>query len=192
MNEFRAESNELSYVLEVMPEANVLFEKYYTQYCIDNNIDLSRLREKHATRVSEIFSSESAVMELMKEEMRKNQFDSKHIFRQIARKFHPDTIPLDDPRQEEYNRIFQNASSAINNAKWGELFEIVEDHNLTIDNYENAIECLKVQIGKLREQIKMKKQTYGWLLYEAETEEQKNNIVKNFLEHFYIDCTDLS
>jgi len=192
MNEYKAESNELRYVIEVLPEANKFFENYYIEYCDKNNINLSRLKEKHADRVAEIFSSESSVIELMKKEMRKEQFDSKSIFRQIAKNFHPDTIPLGDPRQEEYNRIFQDATSAINEAMWGELFEIVEDHDLVIDDYENAIECLKIHIGKIKEQIKMKKDTYAWILYESESEEQKHNIVKKFLEHFYADYTDLS
>ena len=190
MNEYRAESYELKYVEEVLKDANADFEEYYQQFCIKKRVQLGALKKKHANRLQQIFASPPALRNSVEKKLQQQEYDSKNLFRQIARKFHPDTIPLDDPRQDDYAEVFKKAANAIQEAKWGELFDIAETHNLDLDEYDTVIKSLKADIQRVQSQIKKKKGTYAWLLYECETDQEKDEIIKRFLNHIYVDYQD--
>ena len=42
--------------------------------------------------------------------------------KQIAKKFHPDLLAADDPRNYEYQEVFKKAVNSIKNKEWGDLF----------------------------------------------------------------------
>ena len=61
----------MKYMEEVLREANTDFEIYYRQYCEENDIDLTDLNTKHATRVKGIFSNHTGITRAI-ESKRKN------------------------------------------------------------------------------------------------------------------------
>ena len=192
MNEYRSESYELEYVEEVLRDANSDFEVYLQSFIKKKQIKIGALKKKHATRLEQIFSTSPALTKSIKNLQRQGEYDSKNLFRQIARKFHPDTLGLDDPRQEEYAEIFKKAANAIQEAKWGDLFDVAEQYNLDLDDYDEVISSLKIDIKRIKAEVKKKKETYAWMLYECGNNQDKDEIIKRFLNHIYVDYYDIT
>jgi hypothetical protein len=190
LNEYRSLFYELEFTKEVMSDALKEFNEFYQNFLDRKKVKLDRLNQKHSTRVSQIFSSMPAVQLAAIKEERKKEFDSKKIFRQIAKSFHPDTLAADDPRQQEYQSIFQRANNAIDEAEWGTLFDIVDKHDLNLEDYDTAIECLHLDITRTQKKIDEKKTTYAWLFYECEDCVAKEILMKQYLNHIYIDYKD--
>jgi len=186
MNEYRSLFYELKYIEEVLRDGNPDFEIYYRQYCEENDIDVAALNAKHATRVKEIFSNHKGITKAVEIKMRQGEFDSKNLFRQIARRFHPDTLASDDPRKEEYEEVFKKASGAIDECRWGELFDVADQYDLDLEDYDEINKSLKLDIQRIKKEIQLKKDSYAWLLGDCEEDINcKNNVVKRFLKHLF-------
>lgn len=192
LNEYRSLCSEWELTQEIMRESLKEFDQYLNDYIKKEEVDISGLKLKHSKRVEKIFDSKPTVQQAALVEHKKKLYDAKKIFRKIAKMFHPDTIALDDPRQEEYESIFQTASNAINEGKWGELFNIVDKYDLDFDDYDSAIECLKSDIDYLTQKIEQKKSTYAWLFYECENDDSKEKLMHEYLNYVYIDYRDIS
>ena len=127
LNEFRSLKYELEYIEDVCREGNEEFESYHREYCKENEIDISTLNKIHRSRVEKIFGiNKKSIKKAMDLKEIKKEFDSKDIFRQIARKIHPDKIGNDDPKKKEYEEDFKKVASAIDEGRWGDLFNIAE------------------------------------------------------------------
>ena len=187
MNEYRSLFYELEYINDILKEANVEFEFYKNKFCSKKQVNVGQLNQKHSKRVKKIFSPAPAVVKEIIKKEKQSRYDAKKLFRQIARKFHPDTLPLNDARAEEYEDIFKSASAAIDEGNWGQLFDIADQHGLDLEDYDSINNSLKEEIFIIRKQINNKKTTYAWLLYHCESDEQKDKLIKQFLNHIYVD-----
>ena len=187
LNEFRSLDYELKYVREILREGHLEFELYYRKWCEDNEIDLAALNKKNEKEVKASFqktnSTQIKQMAERKEEASKKDFKS--LYKAIARKLHPDTLKNDDPRKFEYSEAFKKATDAKSNGKWGQLFDVVDKYDIYLGEYDDAIECLRGDIKRVEKEIKQEKASYSWALYEAETEQQKAQVVKNFLRQLF-------
>lgn len=186
LNEYRYLSKELRYIDEILVEASKEFEIYHREYCKENNIDLANLNKVHSKEVKKILSNNGAILKSLKTKEYQKEYDSKDIFRTIARKFHPDVLTADDPNKSEYEDVFKRASAAIDEGNWGELFDIVDEYDLDLKDYESAIASLKKDIKRTQEKIQSKKDMYSYLLYECEDDKNcKDNLIKRFLKHLF-------
>jgi len=186
LNEYRSLLSEFKYVEEVFVEANKEFEIYLGEYCNKNGIGLPELNKKHSKKVKEIFSDSSALSLSIKKKQRQEEFDSKDLFRQIARKFHPDALETDNPNKDEYEEVFKRASAAIDNAEWGKLFDIADNYNLNLKKYDDINKCLKIALTRIKQNIRVKKDSYAYVLYECEDNANcKENVIKRFLKHLF-------
>jgi hypothetical protein len=187
LNEFRSLDYELKYVKEILREGHLEFEMYYRKWCEDNGVDLAALNKKNEKKIEASFqktnSTQIKQMVERKEEATKKDFKS--LYKAIARKLHPDTLKNDDPRKFEYSEAFKKATDAKSNGKWGQLFDVVDKYDIYLGEYDDAIECLKGDIKRVEKEIKQEKASYSWALYEAETEQQKAQVVKNFLRQLF-------
>lgn len=190
MNEYRAQFYELEYVKEVLKEAHTEFNEYYAKFCAKKKVQLSKLNQKHESRVKQLFTPQPGLSKKIVKQVKENEYDAKKLFRQIAKKFHPDTLALDDPRVHEFEEVFKKATSAIDNCQWGELFNIADTYNLQFDDYESVNSSLVKDIQRIKKDISGKKDTYAWLLYHCETDAAKDEIIKRFLNHVYVDYRD--
>ena len=186
LNEYRALAQELKYLNEVLVEANKDFEIYHKEYCVQKDIDLAKLNLKHSEKVKEVFTNNTSLSKSVDKHSRQQEYDSKDLFRQIARKFHPDTLGFDDPNRDEYESVFKIASSAIDNGDWGKLFDIVDRYDLDLKEYDSVNECLRVDIKRTSLAVQNKKDSYAYLLYECEDNVNcKENVIKRFLKHLF-------
>ena len=186
LNEYRSLTYELEYVEFVSRTGNEEFEVYYRKYCSERDIDLAELNKNNSTKVDNIFNkSSTAIKKAVEEKMRKEEYDPKKIFRQIAKKFHPDLIG-NDPRRTEYEEAFKNASNAIDTGCYGKLFDIAEKYDFDLDEYDKINAALKKDIDRIKKEVEAKKSTYGFLLQECEENKDcMDNVVKRFLKHLF-------
>jgi len=186
LNEYRSLSYELKYMDAVLLDGNPEFEVYYRHYCEEEGIDIQQLNKKNATRVNQLFSTQTGIAKAIETKQRQGEFDSKSLFRQVARKCHPDLLQLDDPRKEEYEETFKKASAAVDNASWGDLFDIADKYDLDLHEFDEINKVLKLDIQRIKKQVQTKKDSYAWLLYECEDDKNcKDNVVKRFLKHLF-------
>jgi hypothetical protein len=189
LNLYRSDFYELEYINRVISETNPKFEEYKNRFINRKRVRIQGLNEKHKDRVRQIFTPSPAVVAAAKQR-KETPYDSKKLFRQIARKFHPDKLSSDDPNLEEYEGVFKAARNAIDNNSWAELFDIAEKYDLELENYETINALLGKEIALIKKEINNKKATYGWLFHLCEKDEDKDKLMKRFLNHIYIDYTD--
>ena len=192
LNEYRSVDYELKYVKALLKEVHIEFEIYYRTWCVENDIDLQKLNQKNQRKVDIIFLENKAhdlrqeiMLSSFKDEQIASGSNLKYIYKAIARKLHPDLLRQDDPRLEEYEEDFKKASNANQKGSWGELFDVVDRHKIELKDYKEAIECLKFDIKRLKADLKKEKGSYSWLYSNAESEEQRVEIVKRFLRHLF-------
>ena len=82
--------SELEYVQEILKEWNIKFEDYHRLYCREKNIDLRKLNKENSQRVKQIMPS--PVIKKMTRKNERNQQNNalKKIYKQLAKKIHPD------------------------------------------------------------------------------------------------------
>ena len=191
LSEYRSLSYELKYVKEVLEEGHIEFEIYYRQWCASNGVDLEKLNERNQRRVDTVFIEEKS--HKMREELALQEFkeetseerDLNYLHKALAKKLHPDKLAADDPRKEEYEEAFKKAMGAKETGHWGELFDIIDKYSIHLRKYKDAIECLEFDIKRISKELGKEKSTYSWVLCQAETEEQKEEVVKQFLRHLF-------
>tara|TARA_R110001583_G_scaffold1683_3_gene13042 strand:+ start:3132 stop:3728 length:597 start_codon:yes stop_codon:yes gene_type:complete len=185
LNKYRSLAYEEEHADLILAEWGLEFEVYYRRYCAEKDIDINKLNKIHSKKVEEVFSS-TAITPKTTSENFEEEFDSKTIFRQIAKKFHPDTLSADDDRRDEYEAAFKKATSAIQSGSWGELFDVADKYNLDLTEYEAINDSIRMDIERIQKRINKKKETYSWLLYQCEDDVGcKDNIVKKFLKHLF-------
>ena len=188
LNEFRSKNYELEYVIEVLRDAHLDFEVYYRKWCGENNVDLNKLNEENKRKVDMVFIENKTTKlraRLINQEMEDKKEDFKKLYKMIAKKLHPDKLKVDDPRKMEYEEAFKKASNANSSGKWGEMFDVVDKYDIYLGEYGDAIECLKLDIKRVEEELKKEKSSYSWALHVAETDVDKAQVVKNFLRQLF-------
>ena len=179
--------SELSYQEEVLNIAHHDFELWYRQWCEKNNIDLTSLNQKHKSRVSKIISQpifpdlefdEAGILVLNKEEKKEEKQKFQKLFKQVAKATHPD-------KHEGTTLDFKAASSAFENGDWAMLLQIAEEYKIIPEDLEEVLPLMKEEAKRLRETIEHNKSTYSWKLNECETEQCKENLVKQFLKQLF-------
>ena len=186
LNEYRSHFYELEYINLIIRETNIEFEEYKNGYINKKKIKILDLNQKHQERIKKIFTPSPIIKEIAKER-KETPYDSKKLFRQIARKFHPDTMASDDPLLDEYEGVFKSAMNAIDNNSWAELFDIAEKYNLELEDYETINDLLVKETVLIEKEIGNKKTTYAWLFYNCERDEDKDKLMKQFMKHIYIE-----
>ncbi len=192
LNEYRSMDYELKYVRDVLEEIHLEYELFYIEWCAENDIDLKQLKERNQRKVDMIFMEEKSheikqglMLASFKEEKEDSGADMKHVYKSIARKLHPDLLDANDPRLEEYEADFKKATSAHAEGRWGELFDVVDKHGIKLKEYKDAIECLRFDIKRIKADLEKEKSSYSWHYFEAESDEQREVVVRRFLRHLF-------
>ena len=183
--------SELEYQEEVLKTAHGDFERYYSQYCGERNIDLVELNNKNAKKVKNILEVTEASKEALIHKPKKEKpnptkaFDQ--IYRSIAKTLHPDKLPDNLPIEEaiEKEEKFKEAASAMDKEDWGKLLEVADWLNIKPRTFEGIEEQIKLEIEKLKKLIENNKKMYSWAFVECETDEQRNRVVEQFLFHLF-------
>ena len=178
--------SELSYQEEILAVAHQDFEIWHKNWCKENNVNLEQLNQKHETRVSKILSqpnfpdlknSEAGLVVLTKEKKEEKKKFQK-LFKQIAKVTHPD-------KHEGTMLDFKAASSAFETGDWSMLLQVAESYGIIPDDLEELLPMMRQKAKELKDSIEKNKTMYSWKFQECETEQCKENLVKQFLKHLF-------
>ena len=139
------------------------------------------LEEKHPSEYKNMFSTPEVKNTSEDEEPQqseKKNGDLKKLYRKIASKTHPDKS--DDKKYEE---VFADAAKAYRENDLGKILEIAGSLNLELlELSEDSINLLEKNIQTLSTNLNNMKQTVAWLWHNAQTAEEKNNLINAILQ----------
>jgi hypothetical protein len=107
------------------------------------------------------------------------------LFKSIALKIHPDKA-ADEFTRVRYEKLFKEAKDALDNFRYFKLIELAEEFDIELPkNYNEQIRWMKKENKKILGDIEKYKMTYNYLFSEAESDEDKSNIIKNFIKQLF-------
>ena len=215
LNEYKfvSEENEFikSLVLATAPE----FQEHYERFLKERNVDLSELNQENKEKIKEAYGIEEGECDghvpiveagatdlvissrpvqktegaqMTEDEIVIHNSFSK-LFKNIAVKIHPDKI---DPLKHDYSqrrkmeKDFIRANSALKDREYFVLIEIAEELKITLPkNYIQQIRWMKKEIKLLKEAIAHQKTTYNYSFSEAESDEQRDEIIRKFVQQLF-------
>ena len=170
--------SELEYVQEVLSEWHFIFEEYHRNYCKRKQIDLDQLNKESSKKIDQLIPArivkETGVVVY---ENQKDKSVFKKLYKQIARRLHPD-LGGDE-------KDFQEATTAMQEKNFEKILDICDKHDILIKVDKEILKLLEQQISDTKEQIKKEKSTYSWSLYSCANDKCKDNVVKKFLKHLF-------
>ena len=171
--------SELEYVEEVLKEWHFIFEEYHREYCKENDIDLQELNKQSSKKVDQLIpkpvKKDNGVI-LYENKKDKGVFNK--IYKQIARKLHPD-IGGDE-------EAFKRATTAMQEKNLEKLLDICDQHVILLEIDKEMLKLLEKQISETKMKINKEKSTYSWSLFSCEDNEKcKHNVIKKFLKHLF-------
>jgi len=106
------------------------------------------------------------------------------LFKKLALKLHPDRINKFLPEDEKEIRAkeFKEANEAFDKGRYFFLLDIADKYRVsTPRNYEQQTRWMKRETEKIQGIISQKKNTYSYGFAEAETEEEKELLIRKFI-----------
>ena len=186
LNEYKSHKFELEMVREILKDAHIEFEVFYRRWCSENDIDLRELGKKNEKKVQVMFEKQEKGLAVIEKDKKKKTDKYKKIYREVAKKIHPDKLDTSDPRFWEYTNAFKDVSRAMDKQKWGDLFEVVDKYDIWITEYEEACEDIENSIREIKILIENEKKSYSWALYNCQDDNAcKEKVVKNFLGQLF-------
>ena len=185
LNHYRSLEKELKNIREIMRDLHYQFEDDYRAYCNKYSIDTKKLNKDNSDKVSKIFQ-EKSVVPRVREKLASQERDHTQLYKDIARKIHPDKIGSDNPKYSEYEEDFKKANNASNFGLWGDLFDIADKYNIDVRDYDSVIESLQIDIKRIKKEIASEKSTYSWKLFNCDGDHKcRENVIRNFLKQVF-------
>ena len=110
------------------------------------------------------------------------------LFKKIALLIHPDKIDKNLPDDEIKSRIsmFTKAKEALEDKKYYVLLDVAESFKITTPkNYDLQTRWMKREAQSVSLQIDGVKNTYNYTFGVAETEKEKENLIRKFLQQLF-------
>ena len=184
--------SELEYQELMLKDAHYEFEEYYLRYCAENNIDLQSLKQDNEQKVDEIFvqvtnTKNELIHKPLQEEKRSKTKAFNLIYKEIAKKLHPDKLSIFLPEDEikEKENMFKTAAGAMGSADWGKLLEVADKLDIKPNKFDGIAEEIDLEIEKINKIVAHNNNTYSWHWVNCEDEECKERVVLNFLHQLF-------
>jgi len=193
LSELKFKNEELEILEESMHEIHMEFEQYYVDFLKRNELSKEEL-EQSKTPQFEQFKKEMAapmpetdetgivVVEQMSDEDKEAKAVFAKLYKEIVKKCHPDRLSTDN--MDYFNKMnthFKAATWGYNNAKWSIVIKVAEELGIKPANYKKMNSHLKREVKELDKKLNHYKKSFGYMLYEAEDESSKDNVIKNFI-----------
>ena len=111
------------------------------------------------------------------------------LFKKLAMRLHPDRIEnytADDEYKRKLAWDFSEAKSALDKKKYLKLIQIAKKHNIYVtEHFTLQLKWFKRERDFLMNTISKAKTTYNYKFSECETDEQKDEIIKQFMWHLF-------
>ena len=215
LNEYKFFSEEhefiKSLVLAIAPE----FQEHYEKFLTERDIDLGQLNQQHKEEIKEAYGikedesaghvpiveagetdlmiSSQPVEKTNEAQMTEDEIvihnSFSKLFKNIAVKIHPDKI---DPIKHNYvqrrkmESDFKKANQALKDREYFILIEIAEELKIPLPkNYVQQIRWMKKEIKFLKEAIARQKTTCNYSFSEAESDEQRDEVIRKFIQQLF-------
>jgi hypothetical protein len=132
-------------------------------------------------------SEDPAPIDWSKEEKEIHDIFSR-LLKKIAIVIHPDKLSQELPESERIRltELFQNVILSLEKRKYFVLIEVAEQLGIDLPkNYAQQIRWLKKEIKVVREVNEKEQRTYNYMFGEAETDEQKDNVIRQFIHQLF-------
>ena len=137
----------------------------------------------------ELTEEEQKTVEESKDDRELTEIFSK-LFKKIATIIHPDKLENSDEfskrEKKKLSEMFKKASTALEDRNYFILLDIAEE--LEIDppkNYEQQARWIKKELVKEKENLAAKKMSYNYMFSEMETDEQRDMLMRKFLNQLF-------
>jgi len=212
LNEIKFKHEELEIVKEISSTQGSQFGNELREYCAKNNIDLAALIAKREAREAKLNSraiedksteervhsdlslflaqhTSAAPPEIPKDAHDEEEMHKvfKDLFKKIALHLHPDRLQhlTEEERQVRLN-MFKEARVSIDERNYFKLLDISERFNIKMPkNFKQQTRWMKGRIKELEREIAKEKTSYNYLIAEAETQEQKDQLYRNFIRQVF-------
>ena len=206
LNELKFLHEEFDLVKEIGREHATDFQLYFEDYCRKYEIDFAKATDDslaHQARQGPL--QPQAAPELLgglvkyeeQEEteetdvpyqMSKDEqevFDTfSKLFKQLALILHPDKLGNDLPAEEMRVKLreFKEANDALNQHRYFVLLDLAAKYKVRLPkNYNQQIRWMKKQIVKVKTDVEREKKKYNYVFAECETAEEKERLMKSFI-----------
>ena len=171
--------SELEYVQEILKEKHFEFDEHQRKFCKEYNIDLTSLNHENEETVKQVISAANSTKKPVVDfKAKKQKKQMKSIYKQLARKLHPD-IGGDE-------KEFKEVTSAMSENNFEKLFDICEKHDILLEVDQELIELLEKQISETKQKVEREKSTYSWKLFLCgENVTCKNILIQKFLKQLF-------
>ncbi len=190
------------------------FQLYYEDFLNQRDIDLHELNRQNHARIREAYGIEEEIsgdvpviessgtdliatslpikkpeeLQLSEDEIVIHNAFSK-LFKNIALKVHPDKIdPLkhDFDQRRKMNEDFKKANRALKEREYFTLIELAEVLDIPLPkNYDQQTRWMKAEVAALQRQIATEKNTYNYAFSEAETNDQRDQVIRKFIKQLF-------
>ena len=111
------------------------------------------------------------------------------IFKKLAMKLHPDRIEnyiLDNDEKIRLRNDFTKARTSLEKKRYFHLVEIARQHGIfATERYGLQLRWFKKERDNVRKHVTREKSTYNYQFSECETDEQKDNLIREFLRQLF-------
>jgi hypothetical protein len=115
--------------------------------------------------------------------------DFHKLFKKLALQLHPDRIEnytADNEHKRKLAMDFTFAKNALDKKDYFKLIQLAKKYNIYIpENYTLQLRWFRKERDSLRNNIEQIKTTYNYKFAECETDEQKDNLIKQFIWHLF-------
>ena len=176
--ELQYHQSELEYIQEVLKEWHYKFEEFQLEYCTENNINIQKLNKENHEKVTEAMQTANKKKPKVDFKKHKNKDKIKKMYKQLAKKLHPDA----GGDEKDFKKLTEAMSQ--NNVQ--KILDICEKHDILINVDNEIIQLVKDQIIEVKKKIEIQKSTYSWKLFSCEENVNcKNNLMKQFLKQLF-------
>lgn len=213
LNEIKFKHEELEIVKEINSTQSSQFGNELREYCAKHNINLAALIAERDAREAKLNNKTIADKSTEEEqehsdlslslgqyasepppEIPKDAHDEEEmhkvfrdLFKKIALHLHPDRLQhlTEEERQVRLN-MFKEARVSIDERNYFKLLDISERFNIKMPkNFKQQTRWMKGRIKELEREIAKEKTSYNYLIAEAETQEQKDQLYRNFIRQVF-------
>ena len=195
LNELKFKHSELEFIEDINSSHAQEFQMYLEDFCAQKQVDLADLnRNLLAAQTSEIEEDgalvvhhktpEPAFTDEVSEKDSKELYESfAKLFKKIALYLHPDrSLGLSEEEKAERVELFKEAQAALKEERYYFLLELSDRFGVrTPKNYKQQNRWMRIKIQEIDSKIHQEKITYNYKYAECETEEEKQQLMKNFI-----------
>lgn len=211
LNELKFKHSELEFIEDINSSHAQEFQMYLEDFCAQKQVDLADLnRNLLAAQTIKIEEHEShEALELPESEIEEDgalvvhhktpepaftdevsEKDSKELYESFAKLFkkialylHPDrSLGLSEEEKAERVELFKEAQAALKEERYYFLLELSDRFGVrTPKNYKQQNRWMRIKIQEIDSKIHQEKITYNYKYAECETEEEKQQLMKNFI-----------